>query len=205
MFGQMDLSWGMALIPFISAAAGAYLGGYLKKKAENLATHEDIEKLVDQVRAVTMATKEIEAKVSSDVWNQQKRWELKRETLFEATKRLAEIEGALAGLYSMMQVKQAEAKADNDPAWLPIEKDRLQKWSSASTALDETLQLAGVVCDNETIRAIERIGAFANGLAGKLVSGKNIELYNKSKEEREKFHAVARAAIRKELGIDVKQ
>jgi hypothetical protein len=106
----MDISWGLALIPFISAGAGAYFGGYLKKKGENLATHEDIEKLVDQVRAVTLATKEIEAKVSSDIWSQQKRWELKRETLFDATKRLAELNDALAGLHSMMQVEQQETE-----------------------------------------------------------------------------------------------
>lgn len=53
---------------------GAYLGSYLKKKGENLATHEDIDKLVDQVRAVTQTTKEIEAKISNEVWDRQKRW-----------------------------------------------------------------------------------------------------------------------------------
>jgi hypothetical protein len=201
MTGQMDLTWGLALIPFISAGAGAYFGGYLRKKGENLATHEDIEKLVDQVRAVTLATKEIEARVSSDIWNQQKRWELKRETLFEATKRLAELDDALAGLHSMMQVEQQEPKEESDPAWAKIKREKLQKWSNASTALDETRQLVGVVCDNETIRSIDRVGVFANALAGKLVSG-NVEIYNKAKEEKEKLYAVARAAIRKELKID---
>jgi len=37
-----------------------------KKKGENLATHEDLDKLVVQVRAVTTTTKEIEAKISTD-------------------------------------------------------------------------------------------------------------------------------------------
>ncbi|MGO9272316.1 MAG: hypothetical protein ACLQOO_19160 [Terriglobia bacterium] len=43
---------------------GAYLGSYLKKKGENLATHEDIDKLVKQVSAVTAATRQIEAKIT---------------------------------------------------------------------------------------------------------------------------------------------
>jgi hypothetical protein len=51
---------------------------YLKKKGENLATHEDIGKLIDQVRAVTITTKEIEASISDRSWNRQKHWEMKR-------------------------------------------------------------------------------------------------------------------------------
>ena len=58
----------MGLVVFVSsslsAGAGAFIGSYLKKKGENLATHEDINKLVDQVKSVTQATKEIEAKIS---------------------------------------------------------------------------------------------------------------------------------------------
>ncbi len=56
----------MGLVVFVSsglsAGAGAFIGSYLMKKGENLATHEDINKLVDQVKSVTQATKEIEAK-----------------------------------------------------------------------------------------------------------------------------------------------
>ena len=43
----------VTVVSFLSSGAGAYLGSYLKKKGENLATHEDIDKLVDQVSAVT--------------------------------------------------------------------------------------------------------------------------------------------------------
>jgi hypothetical protein len=57
------------LIAALFAGFGAYFGSYFRKKGENLATHEDISKLVDQVSAVTKATKEIEAKISSDVWD----------------------------------------------------------------------------------------------------------------------------------------
>jgi hypothetical protein len=56
----------------LTVLAGGFIGfmaAYLKKKGENLATHEDITKLVDQVRAVTTATKEIEAKISTEVWD----------------------------------------------------------------------------------------------------------------------------------------
>jgi hypothetical protein len=40
------------------------ISSYLKKKGENLATHEDVDKLVKQVSAVTAATKQIEANIT---------------------------------------------------------------------------------------------------------------------------------------------
>jgi hypothetical protein len=60
-----------------------------------LATHEDIDKLVDQVRAVTQTTKEIEARISNEVWDRQKLWEMKREVVFDAMKRVVQADNAL--------------------------------------------------------------------------------------------------------------
>ncbi|WP_263408870.1 hypothetical protein [Terriglobus tenax] len=60
-----------------------YLSSYMKKKGEDLATHEDIAILVDQVRATTEATKAIEARISDDVWNRQRLWEMKRDVAFQ--------------------------------------------------------------------------------------------------------------------------
>ena len=53
---------------FLAGGAGAYVGSYLKKKGENLATREDISALVAQVATVTKTTKEIEAAISCDLW-----------------------------------------------------------------------------------------------------------------------------------------
>src|SRR5208283_2457485 len=79
----------VALTALASSGVGLYLGAYLRKKAENLATREDLDKLVEQVRAVTTATKEIEARISDEAWNREKMWELKRDVLLEAVKGLA--------------------------------------------------------------------------------------------------------------------
>jgi hypothetical protein len=87
---------GTAVTTFVAGGAGAYVGSYLKRKGENLATHEDIGKLVAQVGAVTQATKEIEARISDEVWNRQRQWELKRELLLETVKGLAELERAMS-------------------------------------------------------------------------------------------------------------
>jgi hypothetical protein len=58
-----------ALSFFLGAVFRPYFTGYATKKGENLATHDDIDKLVDQVKAVTEATKKIEAEISSGVWD----------------------------------------------------------------------------------------------------------------------------------------
>jgi hypothetical protein len=42
------------IIPYSKGAfVGSFLGAYVKRKGENLATHEDLDKLVKQVHAVT--------------------------------------------------------------------------------------------------------------------------------------------------------
>jgi hypothetical protein len=56
------------IVTALVAGVAAYLGSYLKKKGENLATHEDIDKLVSQVSAVTAATKQIESQIRSSCW-----------------------------------------------------------------------------------------------------------------------------------------
>lgn len=52
-----------------------YFGPYLKKKAENLATQEDIQRLVDQVRE----TERVKAEISDRMWDRQAQWNAKRE------------------------------------------------------------------------------------------------------------------------------
>jgi hypothetical protein len=84
MFIQGDLSYaGISVVTVLSAGIGAYIGAYLKKKGENLATHEDLDKLVVELKATTETTKSIEARISNDLWVSQKGWELKRDILMQ--------------------------------------------------------------------------------------------------------------------------
>ena len=87
---------GMFVTTALGAGVGAYIGSYLKKKGENLATHEDIDKLLIQVSAVTNATKAIEAKISGELWQRQKQWELRRDVIFEALKQVTEAQAGLS-------------------------------------------------------------------------------------------------------------
>lgn len=199
----MGLTWFFVLVPFISAAAGTYFGAYLKKKGENLATHEDIKQVIEQVRTVTTVTKEIESKISNDVWDRQKRWELKREVLFETTKRLAATDDVLLTLYSLRQIEEKEHKDPNDPAWVSTRHDAIAKWSTVSAALSQARELVGIVCELETVRAVNSVGVYAENLAHELANGGESAVFSKTQAERFKLLSDARSAIRKELRVDV--
>jgi hypothetical protein len=85
----MDLA--SLVITAVIAGGGAYLGSYLKKKGENWATKEDLKQLVDQMSAVTHATKTIEARISTDIWYTQRMWELRKEALFQMLNEISNV------------------------------------------------------------------------------------------------------------------
>jgi hypothetical protein len=99
-----------AIGTLLSAFVGSFLAAYLSEKGKNLATREDVDNLVEQMSMVTKATKEIEARISGDLWDRQKRWELKREILFDAIRRLADLEEGLIALDSVVQVEKEKTR-----------------------------------------------------------------------------------------------
>ena len=53
------IEWWAYLIIFLIALIGSYIGAYLKKKGENLASKEDFNNLLEQVRRTSEATEKI--------------------------------------------------------------------------------------------------------------------------------------------------
>jgi hypothetical protein len=188
----IDISYsGIAVISLVFAGIGLYIKTYVTKKAENLATRED-------VAAITQTTKSIEAKISDEFWNKQRQWELKRDVLFQAAVRLAEIDSTLLDQFSIgqlvkdMKVKDVSAE----------QSEAHDRWSKATRALDETILLVGIVCGTETMMAIKNFRSVAYGLIVKLFEDKDAGAYSNSKDRYNKNLEAARGAIRKELGIE---
>jgi hypothetical protein len=178
--------------------AGAYFGGYITKKGENLATHEDIDKLVDQVRAVTQTTKEIESKISDEVWDRQRRWELRREVLFEATRALAGIDDALVGLHSMTQVE----KKENDINWHTAKNAKTLKWTKAYTVFEEASLLVMAVCSNKAGHAFQDYGAFMNRMALRIAKDDDGKVFKNALAEHLEKQLALQKIVRTELGIN---
>jgi hypothetical protein len=194
----MNLTWVAMFVPFVTAAGGAYLGSYFKKKGENLATHEDINKLVDQVRAVTTTTKEIEAKISGDLWDRQKQWELKRDILFDAAKRLSEVENKLLSLYTFWRVQKAEG-IQNPQIQVEASED-MTAWQKSCSAFEETGSLVMVSCSEATMKAFGKLINLLHSTAAAIVNGDE-EMYTRAQEERTKKLIAVKVQIRKELGL----
>jgi hypothetical protein len=207
----MELLFG-ALIALVAFLLGTvlkpYLTGYSQKKGENLATHEDINNLVDQVRAVTEATKKIEVEISSGVWNKQKRWEMKREVLFEATRKISEIDDAMLNNYVMLKEDRAKQKewAAVEPSqadvltWGQTRTERLRRWGKASSEFDVSRAFALIVCSPEAAQAFSELGATINSMAAEMAVSPDV--YDTRKGEFFKKIVLAQKAIRKELEVD---
>ena len=78
--------------------AASFLKPYLGRKGENLATHEDLQDLVDQVKATTTATEGIKSDLSGRLWVSQEGWKLKTDvyvSLLSMLHRLMDEAGSL--------------------------------------------------------------------------------------------------------------
>ncbi|MGH9745026.1 MAG: hypothetical protein ACRD59_02800 [Candidatus Acidiferrales bacterium] len=185
-----------------------YLTGYSSKKGENLATHEDIEKLVDQVEAVTKATKRIETEIATGLWNKQKRWEMKREVLFEAARRVSEVDDAMLS-YSIVtkedhaQEKQWKAQKpspEQELSWAGTKHEHLMRWRKVSTGFDESRAFVTIVCSKDAALTFVDLGAFMNNLAAAMT--KDPDAYDKARPELFKKILIAQMTIRKELEVE---
>jgi hypothetical protein len=190
----------LALTTLIGAFIGSYLASYLKRKGENLTTHEDLDKLVEQVRAVTTTTKEIEAKISTSVWDRQKRWEMKREVLFEAAKTLQEVQDAMLNLHAAFQV--AEDRRQGGEVELPqLTLDASQRWLVGLAKFETTGLLVYVVCGSEIKKAFGDLRILTKRVAKEISHG-NPAFYGTSIGELNNKAQAVTDAIRKELETD---
>jgi len=197
---NMELYMGLAITTVVGSWAASFLGAYLKKKGENLATHEDINKLVAQVSAVTTATKEIESKITSEVWDRQKRWEMKREVLFETTKRVAVARSALlhlCGVYTTEKASKETGRPERPEKRLEVGA----KWNEASNELDEATSLVALTCGQEVQKALHAFALFTGELAEEITQGRPEAFTTSAKELVSKADAI-RIAMREEIGIE---
>jgi hypothetical protein len=186
-----------------AAIAGAFFGWFLKPylgKKGDLASHEDIDKVRDELRAVATATKEIEAKISGQVWDRQKRWELKRDVLFDAVKKSAAVHQALTKAHAAYQTDKA-AMGRGEPGRVTEHIKAGGVFFEATAELDDTYLLVSLVSGGEARKALGEFIPLARDIGMKLTDGHQ-EALQESRSELSKKLAAVTAAVRKELEID---
>ena len=183
----------------LGSGVGAYFASYLAKKGENLATHEDINKLVDQVRAVTQTTKEIEAKISDDVWNRQRKWEIKRDLLFSLVKGLSAMAHSLDGAFTNARVSQ-KIEPPNPALMEKHQIETALDMKKSLTSFNEAWDLARLVCSDETRDAVFHVRSLLNDRY-RQVKQLDFDAYRASSADYESARTVVHQRIKIELGI----
>jgi hypothetical protein len=187
------------IISFVGGWLGSFVGAYLRKKGENLATQEDIGKLVEQVAAVTKATKEIEAKISDEVWGRQRVWEMKRDAFFALMKAESRVTDALIDLSSACAT--AKKNSPITPTGQELTQKAAETWFAASADFQSAGARARIVCGPDLEKRIKSMGTFLASTSRAIATADtadkaSLEPYNaKFVEEREALLAT----VRKEL------
>ena len=175
----------------------SFLPAYLNKKAEHLATHEDINKLVDQVQAVTTVTEQIKARISNEIWDRQKQWELKREMIIDMGKAISEMEEAMLRVKSALQVR--EEPETNE--WMKGFYAATKAFRDATVSFDQARMLVDIVCSDNAAKLVHDYSISASTVCSKMAKTKNVKVYDDAFRELSlKYLAVIRA-LRHELGI----
>jgi hypothetical protein len=196
------ISWQMALAWVLSTVGALFVGGYLasymKRKGENYATKEDAADILTQVKATTQATKEIESKISGELWNKQKQWEVKKEAIFNCVKRISQVEETLLGLHGLRQIEQKPGDINFETA----QHEKAMAFRDASAAFDEAKLMIAITCGTETAEAVYALGAAALAIAQPLASGSDRDAYKTGGLGFVKKLTAAKMAIRKELSVE---
>lgn len=187
--------WLLSII--VSLFVGGFLKSYVSKKGENLATKEDIKDIVDQMKLTTKATEEIKTEISDAAWDRQKRWELKRDIVFETARKTAQETEAMTRLVAIYSTEKL-----NMQKGLPPRTDARVEvgaaWNDAAANLEGMHILVAASCGQELVKAVGQFATFMRNLSEEVTNGKPEAFYEKSKELAARSQAIIEG-IRKEL------
>jgi uncharacterized protein YoxC len=178
---------------------GVYLSSYLKTKAEHLATREDFEELRQQTASLTHTAKEIEAKISGDLWDRQKQWELKRDVLFELARKAGTLNTRFTHLLAIYIGELANKQRGEAPRFdtrLEVSKE----WNAAFTEFQAAITLSSVLCGLEVMTAASQLGVRGGELVDSIME-ENSEVIKTCTTELAAKTQILTHAIRKELEL----
>lgn len=145
-------SFTIFVVSVAGAGIGAYGGAYLREKGKNLATHEDIEKIVAQLRKTTEAAEDIKAQISGELWLGQIRWQLKRELYVNLLEGLAD---SRAGLRSMNGIMERRRTATEEPVRQRLSEDLRRaalRYEEAVARVRRARAVSGILLGDEAQR-----------------------------------------------------
>jgi len=133
---------------------------------------------------------------------------MKREVLFEAARKISEIDDAMLSNSVVLKEDRAKQKeweiqtpsTEQRLSWSQSKHERLMRWSEASSEFDVSRAFVLIVCSKEASQAFSELGAHVNTLAAQMTQ--NPDAYDTGRLELFKKILLAQKAIRKELEVD---
>jgi hypothetical protein len=193
------LGWGLQLLIIFGALVFAYSKTVASESGKIDAISLNLATVVDNIEAQTRATEVIKASISNDVWDRQRRWELKKEVSFKVVSDLTFLHDALSGLHARMQTQrqspESGAQHHLDSIW-----GALQTWNSVSTSLNTSIIHAQIVCGVQFQNALQVANIEVRGVFIRVNNGE-LDFYPNSLEQIVLAMRNLQNATRQELGI----
>jgi hypothetical protein len=181
-------------------AVGTYFSGYSTEKGKNLATKEDIKQLTAQTALLTQTTEHIKAEISDKVWDRQRHWEMKRDSLFAAIQALDRADSALVHLATVLNWGSEPIESDDGSR--AVEKtEAMVSWREAANGFDDKRAIASLVCSREMSSALSQASLAIRSGASKLFKDNSLQ-YSELALELATRTSTAHNLARKELGIE---
>ena len=134
------------VLSLAAAGIGAYLGSYLQAKGKNVATREDIDRVVRK-------TEDIKAEISGGLWEKQNRWTFKRDIYIRLLENLGVARMALDHLYDMETVYRSTESE--------VRKKRIadaqERRDSALDEIQRTTAVAALILNTEALAALAKL------------------------------------------------
>lgn len=188
--------WWTYFLVFLIAFCGSYFGSYAKRKAENLATKEDFDEMLSQVKKTTEETEKIKTDISRVSWVDQQRWALKRELYMEL---LDSLYSEKEAIFKLSDEERRPVPTDSGILVLRenfIEENRAQSLA-AIKRISKVRGVAGVLLNDEAQKALDEIA-----LAWyQSIEGKPEEFYATRLAAADNAYSIVLKSATKDLGV----
>ncbi|WP_058186695.1 hypothetical protein [Terracidiphilus gabretensis] len=184
---------GVPAISLIAAGIGGYFGAYLKQKGENLATKEDIAQ-------ITRAQEEIKAKISDDIWDRQKQWELKRDVVFDVIRALADFDMAVNRFGDAFMTPTGVLTEDASLYLKGMRAKALKESVDCGSAYQRAHTVADLAIHGALSRATSDYLQYANNLLVGIQKG-TVQYDSEARLQLAKLHNAIIISARRELGV----
>ena len=146
-------------VPVFSFIA-AFIGAYLKEKGKNLATKEDLDLLIDQMRKTTATVEEVKSEIAGEAWLKQQIWTEKKRVYIEILQALQEANYSASGMAEGFRLSQDKTR--DEVSRKTIERQIEAHGSNYPKARSRVLQLsaaAQIVISGDAWSVLERFKA----------------------------------------------